>query len=356
MWNAAYGRNSSPPCRGRRIDGIVTAPATDAARRRHRKAILMLLVATLFWGISFPTVKALALEQARLVPGVSTWFYALTVAVYRFALAGLLLAGLLQRRLGRLTRLEVEQGCWLAVFGGGGILFQMDGLSHTDASVSAFLTELYAAFIPIWVAVTRRRWPAFPVVLSVGLVLAGLAILSGLDWRSFHLGRGEMETLIGSFFFGGQILLLEQPRYARNDPLRFSVIMFLALALLCVPGVWLTMPNVAAVWGVFASPPAAGFLAVLVFVCTLGGYLFMNRWQPDVTATEAGLIYCLEPVVASALALFLPGWFSVWSGVDYANEALTMRLLLGGGLVTAANMVLQKRGGHDLPAPPPDAR
>jgi hypothetical protein len=69
----------------------------------------------------------------------------------------------------------------------------------------------------------------------------------------------------------------------------------------------------------------------------------MNYWQRRVTATEAGLIYCAEPVIASALALFLPALFSVWTNISYANETLTARLLIGGGLITVANILLQKR-------------
>lgn len=303
----------------------------------------MLLLATFFWAASFPIVKALALEQQKLVPTASSWFYALVGAMYRFGTAGLLLALFLNRRLARLTRLEIEQGLGLALFGLGGIVFQMDGLSYTAASTSAFLTQLYVAFIPMWVALVHRRLPRPKVIVSLALVLAGLAILAGLDFQTFKLGRGEIETLIGSLLFGGQILLLERPRYAANDPLRFSVVMFLVMTLLCAPGVWLTAPDAAASLRAFASPAAAGFLAALVLVCTLGGYLFMNRWQRDVPATEAGLIYCVEPVITSALALFLPGWFSVWTGIHYPNETLTVRLLIGGGLVTAANVLLQKR-------------
>jgi drug/metabolite transporter (DMT)-like permease len=85
------------------------------------------------------------------------------------------------------------------------------------------------------------------------------------------------------------------------------------------------------------------FLATLVILCTLGGYLFMNRWQRHVTATEAGLIYCVEPVLTSLLALFLPAWISTWAGINYTNETLTARLLIGGGLVTVANLLLQRR-------------
>jgi drug/metabolite transporter (DMT)-like permease len=303
----------------------------------------MLLVATFFWASSFPIVKALAMEQQNLVPEAGTWFFTLIGAAYRFGAAGLLLALFLHRQLLNITRLELEQGFWLAAFGVGGILFQMDGLSYTAASTSAFLTQLDVAFIPLWVALVHRHLPKPKVIVSLALVLIGLAILADLDFKTFKLGRGETETLIGSFLFGGQILMLERPRYAANDPLRFSVVMFVFMALFCVPGVWLTAPNAAACLNAFASPASLSFLAALVFVCTLGGYLFMNRWQRDVTATEAGLIYCVEPVITSVMALFLPGLISIWTGIHYPNETLTVRLLFGGGLVTAANILLQKR-------------
>jgi len=303
----------------------------------------MLLVATFFWASSFPLVKALAMEQQELVPDAGTWFFAMIGAMYRFGAAGLLLALFLNRELSKITRLELEQGFWLAAFGLGGILFQMDGLSYTAASTSAFLTQLYVAFIPVWVALVHRHLPKPKVIASLALVMLGLAILADLDFKTFKLGRGETETLLGSFLFGGQILILERPRYASNDPLRFSVVMFAFMAILCVPGVWSTAPNPAACVHAFASPASLGFLAALVVVCTLGGYLFMNRWQRDVTATEAGLIYCVEPVITSVLALFLPGLISLWTGIHYPNEMLTTRLLIGGGLVTAANVLLQKR-------------
>ena len=82
-------------------------------------------------------------------------------------------------------------------------------------------------------------------------------------------------------------------------------------------------------------------MVVLVLICTLIAYSIMNYWQKRVTATEAGLIYCLEPVCASIFALFMPAWFSLWAGITYPNESLTTRLLLGGSLVTAANVLLQ---------------
>ena len=303
----------------------------------------MLLGATIFWAVSFPVMKALALEQQKLLPDGSSWFFALLGAMYRFGSGGLILAVIICRDLRNITRLELEQGLGLGVFGVGGILFQMDGLSYTAASTSAFLTQCYCLFIPLWVALTHRRLPPRKVFFSVALVVTGLAILAGLDFRDLKLGRGEAETLIASLLFAGQMLWIERPRYASSNPLRFSVVMFAVMAVLCLPGVWLTAPSAAGCLRAFASPAALGFLAVLVVVCTLGGYLVMNRWQRDVTATEAGLIYSVEPVLTSVLTLFLPAWISIWANVSYPNETLTSRLLVGGGLITLANVLLQRR-------------
>ena len=303
----------------------------------------MLLVATTLFAVSFPVMKALVLEQQKLQPGANSWFFTSLDVMYRFGAAGLLLAVFLGRGLRKISRLEIEQGLGLAVFGAGGILFQMDGLAYTAASTSAFLTQCYCVFIPVWVALTHRRWPARKILLCVGLAVAGMGILAGLDFRDLKLGRGETESVIASLLFTGQILWLERPRYATNDPLRFSFVMFVGMALLCLPAVWLTAPDAGACLRAYASPAAIGFLTTLVVVCTLGGYLFMNRWQPRVTATEAGLIYCIEPVLTSVLALFLPALISVWAGINYANELLTARLLIGGGLITLANLLVQKR-------------
>jgi hypothetical protein len=41
------------------------------------------------------------------------------------------------------------------------------------------------------------------------------------------------------------------------------------------------------------------------------------------------------------MALFLPALFSGWTGLDYPNELLTWHLLLGGGLITLANILIQ---------------
>jgi drug/metabolite transporter (DMT)-like permease len=82
------------------------------------------------------------------------------------------------------------------------------------------------------------------------------------------------------------------------------------------------------------------FLLILTLPCTLGAYMMMNYWQRHVTPVQAGLIYCMEPVFTSAYALFLPGIFSVWAGVNYPNEILTPSLVIGGAFILAANVLV----------------
>ena len=303
----------------------------------------MLLLCTVLWAVSFPVMKALALAQQQLLPQDGSWFFTALSVVYRFAFAGLLLLPFIARRLRTLRWREVEQGLVVGAFGGIGILFQMDGLTYTSASTSAFLTQGYCVFIPLWVALISRRWPSLKVFLSVAMVLAGVGVLAEINFRSFHLGRGEIETLLASLMFTGQILNLERARYAENRPVMMTFVAFIVMALIAAPVALHTAPDTASWWRAYASPAAAGLMAIVTVFCTLGAYIVMNLWQRRVSATEAGLIYCAEPVFASVMALFLPEIFSRWAHIGYANESLTLRLLIGGGLITAANVLILSR-------------
>jgi drug/metabolite transporter (DMT)-like permease len=308
---------------------------------RHLRACVWLFVATAFWGLSFPFIKSIWTVQEKLVPAAPSIFLAAAGAGVRFAVAGILITLFSLRALRTLTRLELEQGVLLGIFGGLGIVVQMDGLAHTSASVSAFLTQFYCLLIPLWVAWHRRVWPKAVIAASSIMVLIGVAILARFDWHQFRMGRGETETLLAAVFFAGQILILERPRYSRNRVAPFTAIMFLAIAVLVAPIAILTAPSAAAFVQAYNSIEVGWLMGAVILFCTLGAYTLMNIWQPHVTATEAGLIYCVEPLFASCFALVLPGWISRFAKIDYPNEHLTSHLLIGGGLITAANVLIQ---------------
>jgi drug/metabolite transporter (DMT)-like permease len=325
---------------------------------KHVRACFWLVIATLIWGTSFPLVKAIWLVQEKLVPNPPDFFLAALAAVARFGLAGFLIAIFSIRTLRQLTRCELAQGFGLGIFGGLGILFQMDGLAHTEASTSAFLTQFTCLFIPLWVALRRWSLPGPFIIVATLLVLWGMAILTGFKFNEFKLGRGEAETILSALFFAGQILWLERPRYAANRVANFTVVMFATIAIIIAPIAFLTAPTPGAILAAYSSTHVLLLVGALSLACTLAAYSLMNYWQPHVSATEAGLIYCVEPLFTAAFAAFLPGWLSTFAGIHYVNEQFTKALLIGGGLITLANVLIQleawrqrRKVANEVPTP-----
>jgi drug/metabolite transporter (DMT)-like permease len=299
----------------------------------------MLFAATSVWGGSFVAMKALGLKQQQLIPGAGTWFVASLSLLLRFGVSTVLIALWAGRALSKPSRAEFWQGAGLGIFGGLGILFQMDAVQHTAASTSAFLTQCYCVLIPVVLALHHWKIPRKSLIACCLMVLTGVAILGNVDWQKFRLGRGEMESIFGSILFTGQILWLERPVFKSNRIPVATFYMFAITTLVVLPVTVVTTAAPGQWVAAYNSPPAIWLILFLILPGTLGTYTIMNYWQPHLPATQAGLIYCCEPVFTSVLALFVPAWLSAQCGVDYPNEMMTTRLLLGGGLITAANLL-----------------
>ena len=337
-------------CKGdsRRLAGVensrhLSGLQSAASNPLHRRALFGLVCATLFWGLSFPTMKGMVLTHEQLLPGSSNWFVTVMILGPRFLLSAGLLLLWAPRTIFGLTRNELRQGLLLAGTNALGMICQVEGLQFTSASVSAFLTQFTVIIIPLVVAVRSRRLPSLVIWASALLVLAGVAILGRFDFQTLRLGRGELVTLLGSVFFTMLIFVLDDPRYAGNRVLPVSAVMFGVEGLTFTGLALLVAPQPSAYFLPWTSGPWLISTGMLTFFCTLGAFMLMNRWQRHVTATEAGLIYCLESVFAALLALCLPALLSRWFGFDYPNELLTWQLLVGGALITGANVLLQLR-------------
>lgn len=324
-----------------------------AKSEKSAKAVALLFFATAFWGASFVAMKALGDCQRQILPNANSWFVSAMSLVVRFTVSAVVLALFSWPTVRTTTRSEFKQGIGLGLFGGIGLLFQMDGVMHTTASTSAFLTQCYCIFIPIYVALRKRAWPSKVVVMSCGMVMTGVAFLANFNWRELTLGRGESEAILASIFFTGQILLLERPKYANNRSAPASMIMFACIALIMLPVVALT-GGAPSQWLVsYNSAPAIGLITFLTIGCTLVAYGLMNCWQKHICATHASLIYCCEPLFTSIFALFVPALLSALAGTNYANEKLTSHLLVGGGLITGANLLVLAYSSK-LPIKPSD--
>lgn len=301
---------------------------------------MLLLGSTLFWGLSFPLIRSLSLAQRPSVPHLSDQALACADTAIRFGVASLFLLPFCLRHLAGITRREWEQAGVLALLAGMGLFLQTLGLAWTDASITAFLTQLYTLLVPLMVALRDRRAPTPRVIGACGLVLAGAALLSPGLLVHFILGPGEWVIIASAFFMAAQILWVERPAFAGNRSGLVTFLMFALLSLLmgcAYPFMGGTFPPLR---HLFASPAVGALMLAAILFCTVCNFYIMNAWQRFVSATEASLIYCLEPVVAALISTVLPGIISRFAGVDYPNETLTWTLLAGGLLIVSATLLV----------------
>jgi drug/metabolite transporter (DMT)-like permease len=312
-----------------------------------QRARLLLISATLFWGLTFPLVRGFQLAQLAHVPQVKAPALACADVALRFGAAALVLLPLCLGDLRRVTRREWIQAIGLALLAGIGLYLQTLGLAWADASVVGFLTQLYTLIVPLIVALRDCRPPSRRVVVACLMVLAGAALLSPNFLRHFSLGPGEVVTILSTGFFAGQIVWVERPIFAENRSVLVTMLMFGLMAVMYGAGYAGQGGSVATLGALFAPPGVWQMFLMLLFPCTIFTFLVMNTWQRWVSATEAGLIYCIEPVIAAILSAFLPGWISRYAGVDYANEPLRWTLLLGGAMIVGATVLVatEKRTG-----------
>jgi len=315
--------------------------------------VLLLILACALWAVSFPVIKALDYEQSARLGELPKAFLAVWLQVARFALAALLMAPFMLHR--RPTRGELVQGAWLALWGGLGMALQAWGLTKTEASTSAFLTQAYCVILPLIACLRTRSAPTVRTIAATLLVIIGGAILSGVKPGELKIGPGELATLAAAFVFTFQILTLENPKYQGNRGLVVTFAMCSFIALIFLPVSWVLAPSPAAMLAAGASWPAFSLILVLALLCSVGAYGLMNCWQPRVSATEAGLIYTIEPVFTAGFVMFLPALLGRLAGHPYPNESLTVSLISGGSLILAANLLMQwKRPPHPpaiAPAP-----
>lgn len=311
-----------------------------AARGRSLGLTIALLSAFAFGG-SGPAAKPLI--QAGLDPLHVTWLRVAGAALVTLPLAWRHRA-LLRTHPGLLAGFGL-----LAVAGVQAFYFA--ALSRIPVGVALLIEYLAPALVLGWVRFVQRRpvtrAAAVGVVLAVGGLSCVVEIWSGLAFDAFGLllALGAACCQVGYFVLSDHG---SDESKGRRQPDPFGVIAYGLLAgavmLTAVTHPW-TME-----WGVLLrdadmdgrAVPGLVLLAWIVLVATVAAYLTgvvsIRRLSPQV----AGVVACLEAVIATALAWVLLG------------EHLSVPQVLGGALVLAGALIAQSSAPRP-PAPEPVA-
>jgi len=283
-----------------------TSVATD--RRLQLLATLTLLAMTACWGSTFFLIHDL-LDR---IPAVD--FLAV-----RFAIASAAMLVVAPRTIARLSPELRRHAFVLGALYGVAQILQTVGLGHTPASVSGFITGMYVVCTPLLAAAILHTRIGSLTWGAVLLAVAGLAVLT-LDGVS--VGYGEALTLVAAVIYALHIVGLGA--WSRPaDAVGMSILQCLVIAAICF---------VAAVPGGITLPDRPGdWLAVLYMALFAGAAALLGQtWaQAHLPPTRSAIIMSMEPVFAAFFAVLLGG------------ESVTARMLVGGGMVLAAMLVVE---------------
>lgn len=285
------------------------------------KYALSLLVATLFWGVTFPAMK------------ISTVFSEPAPMICaRYLLAGAALLIYARRRLGGLSRRLLFRGAVLGLILFVAMLLQVEGLKRTSAVNSSLLTSIYTLLVPCMAALIFRRKPRRQTVTGLFAAAAGLFFVCGvLSFRAegfpvyflmTPLNHGDALAVLSSAALAAYIITSTCFVTDGSDPVLLNTLQMLfcgAFAGL----LWAFNPA----WKADFSSPL--MIAILVFCGIFAGalsYMLMLNAQRHLDATRIALIFSTEPMFGAAFSLIIPD-------LSGRVESMSVSALFGGILI-----------------------
>ena len=284
----------------------VPRAATPEARRSTLLPVLLLNLSAAMWGGSFIVAKGLV---ARHDP--------LSMVDVRFAVAAVVMVALRPRSVLALPRRTWPRAAALGLVYGVAQALHYTALETTPASTAGFLIGTFLVVTPVLALVWLGRRSAPLTWAGVALGMVGLAVLS---WHNSSFGLGEVLCLVAAVLYAAQIVGLG----AWSVP--GETWGLTAVQLGCI-AVVLAVPATLRGW----DPPSSGrdWLAI-GYLAVVGGVIAVSiqTWaQARLHSAHAAVIMAAEPLWVAVFAVLL------------TPERLTVRLVVGGLLLLAANMV-----------------
>lgn len=299
-----------------------------------QKATLYLFLTTWIWGSTFVAGKIGLDAMAKLAS--SEFLGVLWLNSARMILAVALFAILVPKSVRRFRRAECANSFWIAFPAAIGIAINGWGLSKGEPTVTAFLTNLTVVFTPIVGYLLFRQRASASLVLGVVLAFAGVFVMT--NPTGGHLGWPEVAVLGSAILFTIQIHLIERLTPGR-DPEAMTLGLMLHLG-------WLSLLPIAIAGRSMLTPeflrrawvPEIVWSTVYLslFASVVAMWVFM-RYQKEIPATRAAVIYCFEPVFTAVFA-----WMIL-------HEPMGWRKLAGGALILVGNLACELV----KPTPPP---
>jgi drug/metabolite transporter (DMT)-like permease len=276
-------------------------------RWRAHKYELLLVVAAIIWGATFPA------QQIGMQKGLGP----MTYNALRFSLGALCLLPVLYWRKNVLKihyqgALPIKGAIVAGLFFSAGAGTQQIGLQFTSSANAGFITTLYILFVPLiglllGQKAARSLWP------GVITCLIGLYLLSSDGPLS--LSKGDWWILLCALCWAGQILAVD--RVARQgDPVMIALIQYLVC--IVVSGTVAILLETLTIHALRAGSGAVAFAGIMsVGIAFTLQVICQKHCAPGPTA----VIMSLEAV------------FAALTGYLILDQLLSVRGIIGCGLI-----------------------
>lgn len=271
------------------------------------KAEILLFVITILWGATFSFTK-IGLEFS---PPLHFTFF-------RFAIALIISLLIWGKSFFKISRRHLIAGSILGLFYAGGFVFQTIGLKFTTVTKSAFITGLSVAFTPFVYKLVENKKVSIFQWIGIVIVIVGLWLFTNPKIDNINLG--DALTLLSTFFWAFYIVYMNR---FTADVTNFKTTIQIVISQFLIV-------FVVGLIGVVAFEVNARFdlnlklIAALLYngiIATVLLTTIHTSVQKYTSPVKAALIFSLEPVFASVVALII------------FNEILTPIELVGAFLI-----------------------
>lgn len=281
-------------------------------------AVLLLVVATMIWGLAFVAQKS-----------AMTHVGALTFAGERLLLGGVVLVPFmfaeLKRKAVKLSSLSPKLWGQIGLLCGAyflGSLLQQFGLAETSVTNAGFLTALYVLFVPLIAFIAIRARPHPVIYIGAPLALIGIFYLNGGHLSALNFG--DLLVIVSAVFWGAHVFLLGLLSRATALPVTLSAISFLVVGAICM-----------ALAFAFETPSLAGLSAIWVEV------LYVGVMSTALAFTLQAIAQQHVPAANAAIVLSAESLFAALGGALILGERLTPIGYAGACLIFVAIILVE---------------
>ena len=248
----------------------------------------------------------------------------------RFTIALFLSLVFFWRHLLLTDKKTMKQGLILGLLFGSGFLLQTYGLKYTSVSKSAFITGITVPLTPFVFWFIERK--AIKTWSKIGVVIAtiGLWVFTNPDINDVNIG--DIMTLISTLFWALYITFMDvftKGRTNFSESAQLVMLQFIAAAPLAFISIFVFEG------GSFNINFTSDLIISLAFNSIMASFLVTfihTSIQRYTTPVKAALIFSLEPIIASIVAII------------FINEILNGRELIGGAILLTGVLVSELGG------------